>query len=699
LNLDTSLPQHPNGSSTPQTGRRRYAWLAAAAVLIFVVYALNFLYFFVDDEGIPYVYAQHLLRGEGLTYNGIEGRVEGYSDFLHVFLSSAILVVVRAAHLPKYAVFFIGKGISLLSAVAIVLLVWDLLRRYAIAVDGAAAGMALLALSGPLAVWSCSSLENVPFALIVTALVWSLACDRDAIAVAAVALAVLERIDGFVYAFAVVGSFAVTAPGTRRVQIIRRVAVPGVLTLMAYTAWRYWYFGSLLSAPLEAKVLYKLTGRTNIVTKAPDTAYWLRFVRVYGWGKTAVVCAAALAAIRHGGIGRALVLAALVLSLYVAVVGDWMFGFRFFVPLVPLFAVILALGVSRFSARQPRAARLVALACVVLFGIDAVRFTKTYIGTTPQGSFLRHPSLEARRFFGPYFGAYDAARRIIRGDDVIAYNQAGFVPFMLDRPNIDDLGICSKFLAQLPTTDLFFTEVGRYAPLTDKGPVSATHAYVLYRDARFLIVRADLLRAASDGRIPHFVMNGFYELAATDVEQENAIYRRTAQPADRYWTDPSVFAENLVHVSYLRQAEIDHVRVPAGEFAARFPFLRSANATIQLTGRYEAVLQFAVEEEATYAISIESIRASALMTLGLTLRGAGGRVVHRETIPLEPGRTRDVRIPLHAGTRATQLEVVLAASPGERASVWISDLRVMGQTARLQRYVEGRLQFPAKRGG
>ncbi|MEP6915985.1 MAG: hypothetical protein ABJC89_10065 [Acidobacteriota bacterium] len=678
----------------PAIQRRGYALVGAAATLIFLVYALNFLYFFVDDEAIPYVYAQHLLRGDGLTYNGIEGRVEGYSDFLHVLLSSLILAVVRAAHLPKYAVFFIGKGVSLAAAVTIVLLVRDLLRRERVAIEGAVSGLAFLALSGPLAVWSCSSLENVPFALMVTVILWALASAKDSIAAIATALAVLERIDGFVYAFAVVGAFALAAASDRRRQIVRRVAGPGVLLLTAYTACRYLYFGSLLSAPLEAKVLYKLTGRSNIVTKPPDTSYWLRFVQVYGWPAAAAMAAAGMTAIRRVGTARAIVLAAAALTFYVSVVGDWMFGFRFFVPILPLFAAILALGVDRLARWRPRLAPLAAVACVVWCGLGASRFVETFRATTPHGTFLQQPSLDVRRFFWPYFSAYDTARRMIPAGDVIAYNQAGFVPFMLDQPNIDDLGICSKFLAELPTTDLFFTEVGRYAPLTDKGAVSATHAYLLYRDARFLIVRTDLLRAASSGRIPATVMNGFYALAAMDDGEENAIYRRTAQSADRYRTDPTVLAENLVHVSYLTYAAVDSVPVRAGEHAARFPFLWNGASTVVLTGRYEADLDFGDADQAVYSISIEGIRASTVLTLELTLRAEGGQVVSRTTLPLDANAARDVRIALVPGSRARRLELVLAANPGEHASVWINDLRVMGQTPRLQRYVASRLRFP-----
>src|SRR5829696_2199079 len=114
-------------------------WLAAAAIAGFLVYAANFLYFFVDDEGIPYVYAQNILHGKGLSYSGLEGRVEGYSDFLHVALCTLILACVRAAGLQKVSVFFAGKLFSLLCGAAIVLLVWIAIRRSGYKRAGAAA--------------------------------------------------------------------------------------------------------------------------------------------------------------------------------------------------------------------------------------------------------------------------------------------------------------------------------------------------------------------------------------------------------------------------------------------------------------------------------------------------------------------------------------------------------------------------------
>ena len=95
-------------------------------------------------------------------------------DFLHVWISTLILGVRSVAGLPKVAVFFIGKGLSLACGIAIVLVAWDIMRRLGTARAGTAAGLATLALAGPLAVWSCSSLEAVPFALVVTLLTGAL---------------------------------------------------------------------------------------------------------------------------------------------------------------------------------------------------------------------------------------------------------------------------------------------------------------------------------------------------------------------------------------------------------------------------------------------------------------------------------------------------------------------------------------------
>ena len=60
----------------------RTRWWVAALV-VFLLHAFGYLYYFVDDEGIPFVIAQNVLDGHGPVYNPQDGHVEGYSDFVH----------------------------------------------------------------------------------------------------------------------------------------------------------------------------------------------------------------------------------------------------------------------------------------------------------------------------------------------------------------------------------------------------------------------------------------------------------------------------------------------------------------------------------------------------------------------------------------------------------------------------------------
>ena len=108
-------------------------FLTAAACLVFAGYAASFLYFFVDDEAIPLVYARNLLRGRGLVYTVLEGRVEGYSDFLHVLWSAVLLALTHAFGLPLLAPLLIGKLVSVAAAFGVIAVTARTLRSQQVA--------------------------------------------------------------------------------------------------------------------------------------------------------------------------------------------------------------------------------------------------------------------------------------------------------------------------------------------------------------------------------------------------------------------------------------------------------------------------------------------------------------------------------------------------------------------------------------
>lgn len=683
--------------------RRRLPWWPLVAGLaVFAVFAANFLYFFVDDEGIAFVYARHLLAGKGLAYNSIEGHVEGYTNFLDVLMNAAILRTVEVLHRPRATVFFVGKGISLLAGLATIALSFAAMRRLRdISLPGLAAGVALLATAGPLAVWSCSSLEAVPFTALLTLLVYALisaASDEsqarrfDRMALAAAVLACLERLDGPLLVGAIGGAWFVAADGARRAAMLRRIVLPAAVAAALYHGWRIWYFDDWLNMPVYAKVLYKFGRAPHLVVKAPAEAYWRQFADDYGWPALAIFLACTAAAAFRNAAVRPTFAAALALAGYAARVGDWMFGSRFLLPVLPLSALLLAQTVSVLWRLRPRIAWGAAAVVTLWCGYRAILFERKYEVVEGRPSWLLHPSGDSAAYFTPYEAVRrEMARHVPRGSRV-AYNQAGFVPFMLDLDNIDDLGICSRFYAQLPTRDVFFTEVGRYAPLTAKPIIEATEAYLLYQDVSYVIQRADLIRAAHGGRTPSELMGGYYTLLEA-VGDSDVIYRRTDRDASEYKREPRLFTENLAHVARARAAVQDGAAVPYDDIPSRFPFLRGAEGRIGFSGQASFDVRFAETDLDVSEIAINQARATDAASVALELLSASGDVRAAARLDLERQSPRPLRLRLPEGTRGAALRVRIAG-PGRRTSLFLDDLRVLGQTPELAAYIRRWLRFP-----
>jgi len=685
------------GESCPATTVQSNAtsgWLAALAVILHLVYTANFLYFFVDDEAIPFVYAQNLLKGYGLSYSAADGHVEGYSDFLHIWFSAIVLGVVRLLHVDKYWVFFIGKAVSILAGALVIVLAWAILRRLRVRPAAMAASLAFLALAGPLAVWSCSSIEAVPFTLALVAFVWALVSCRDRVALVCAVIMCLDRIDGFVYAGVLLAAFASSADRERRRLLAVRLAVPLAILLAVYNGWRLVYFHDWLPMPLQAKVLYKLTGGTHLVTKTPSSPYWVRFLQSYGWPAGVLLVVALIQSFRIGRSARAIAVAGAVLFLYVAIVGDWMFGFRFFVAILPLFAVTIGCALSVVAARHPRAAQAIAFGVIVWAGFAAPAFVERYRASDGRESFLQAPSSDLHKFFFPYFSLYETARVMIPVGEIVAYNQSGFVPFMLDLRNIDDLGICTRFYAEMPTTDVFFTEVGRYEPLTDNPVLTAGQAYLLYRDVQYVLVRMDLLTKANGAMVPPTLMGGFYALAAVDGEHQNAVYRRTSRPAGAYGSDPDSFRENVAHISRLRHVMLNDVVVRPSEWSRELPFLRQAEGELPLTNREELAIVFSTSDESIREISIDRITVDVPARLELTLWSKDGTNVFRQSEELVANEPRPVRTDVPTGLKASRFVLDVSSEAEPAGSVHLSDVRIQGQGRELERYIARALHFP-----
>ena len=290
------------------------------------------------------------------------------------------------------------------------------------------------------------------------------------------------------------------------------------------------------------------------------------------------------------------------------------------------------------------------------------------------------PHVSLRR----YYQIYVDAARYVSASDTIAYNQAGFVPFMLGARNIDDLGICTKFYAKLPTTDVVFTEVGRYSPLTPKPVLRAGEAYTLSRAPKLLLEPGGNLRAANGGVVPDNVLGGAYRLLFST--ETVAGYG----PIDSAGTirDPPRYLENLAHISHLRRVWINGQLLQKSEYRTGLPYLYGRQARLIFDDRFVADFTFSDADLDVYELYLGRIRSAEAASVDVMLLNDIGHVVFRTTFELAPRDRRDVRLNLGEGVKAAALSVAITSrTPGPQA-VDLGDLRLQGQTTALKRFVD-----------
>lgn len=665
-----------------------HGWWALAAAVLFLAHASVYAYFFVDDEGITLVYARHLLDGHGLSYAVSEGPSEGYSNLLHVIVMSGVLGLVRLAGLAPIWTFAAGDLISLTCGAALVVLVWQLAARLGFSPLARTTGALLLAASGPLAVWSNSSLETVPFALAFMTLVAVTLPDIQPRATSLLAAAVmLMRIDGALYVAVWLAARFAAGDATARRALLRRVAPAVIATGVAYTVVRFLYFGDLLPLPLQTKVAHKLADSSGAVVWTTSHQYLLAFLKHGAWPLAiglAAVAAAAARGRRHDAV-FALAGAVAALGAYVSTVGDWMFGFRFFVPLLAPLAVLSAAGASALDRWRPRLAQAACAGAIAWAIVSAAGFQAWYQRDQQKPSFWAVRVLDPALKFGEYYEAYRALRPLISDGARIAYHEAGFVPFVLGVENVDMLGLTSRFIGSAPTADAIHTDVGRYYPVTPEPAYYAVHAYLLSQQPEFLVMRRAWMRTANFGQAPDVVLNGHYRLE--DATPSFAIYRRTERPVSAHRRSDEGFLENFAHPAYADRLTVEGARFHPDGAAAALPFLWGrAHFEIAVDPEWRARIDLR-GSASIHEIYLEGLPPPADIQVEVSLRSRLPASIKRLRQTIEAGRPLRIHQVLDAGQIADDIEVRLVSPTGQAVRVTLVAVRVMGQSDDLQRHV------------
>jgi hypothetical protein len=334
--------------------------------------------------------------------------------------------------------------------------VYRLVRRAGGPFAGLAA-LGLLACCSDLFRAAASGLETVPFAAAIL-LGWYVyiteSPDERRWSALAFLPAALLRIDGFVPLLIVCGVEALSTVGTRRFSFVKfaRWAGPALALWALYFLWRYRYYGLLLPTTYYAK---------TVVTQGDaDRGFRQGFDFVRDYGALALLPLGVVAVVRGpwraaGGLALAICLQ---FAYAINVGGDWMPFNRFFLPIVPLAAVLVGWGcqhVWRIASKSPWpprfATHVLLLGALVFSGvhmhiasIDSPQERDKLGSAEHSGTHTLHNLLDIKELM---------ALVVRRPGDRLVTDYAGVFSVFTDAEVIDMWGLCNADIALNGGTD------------------------------------------------------------------------------------------------------------------------------------------------------------------------------------------------------------------------------------------------------
>jgi hypothetical protein len=440
---------------------RWWLLLLGLCVFLFAADALRYAGHQLDDTFISFRYARNLAEGNGLVFNPGE-RVEGYTNLLFVLLAAACF--------PLGLDPLLGTALVSVAAAAGVLALTVRLGRALGALAGGdrrpgepdvagavgfrpgiGLGALVLLLTGEaFAYWSVIGLETVPFAALACAglllLIREGRAERGHASAWVFILLSMTRPEGaYVCGVALTAAAVLDRRRNGNWRHVGRLAVTAGIAgagLMALSAWRLWYYGSLVPNTFHAKVT---GGPGQLLTG-------LRYL--LDWAVSSPLLAASLLAplaLLSGRVRARLgrghpiwLVYSVVLSIVlynVVVGGDSMPFFRFFAHVLPLLGLLAAFfaGASGLTGRLgPRAGALVAVLVVAIHAVAA------HATVQPYRAFVAHRTAVVGSAVGKWFG------RHLPAGALMAVNTVGALPYRSRLPTIDTLGLTDAAIARRP---------------------------------------------------------------------------------------------------------------------------------------------------------------------------------------------------------------------------------------------------------
>lgn len=339
---------------TSKTGSKIYLLFIALYLLL-----TCFFFFVCDDAFISFRYSKNLADGHGLFYNPLNSvPIEGYSNFLWVIIGAVIEYLKLPIDL-LLPVFSISAGLILIHQVYTL----SSLLAEKFKIEDSSFPLQVIALTTlfpPFFIWSSSGLATQVFSLLIlTTFRYLFVSPQYRWAILSAVLLSLIRVEGIFWVIFFAGLLLITRPR----EILRFLSIP-LLLYTVYFLWRYNYFGELAPNTVSNKAEFSLAA----LLRGKDylLLYLLTFITpcfaLFGllklvlnrsfWSQLPLICTFSA-----------------LLAYPVLTGGDFMTMFRFYVPLIPLQMVLVAVSLSMVSYAKLRQVLLILLTVIPLLTV------------------------------------------------------------------------------------------------------------------------------------------------------------------------------------------------------------------------------------------------------------------------------------------------------------------------------------------
>ncbi len=449
----------------------------------------NFLFINIEDAYISMRYAENFSNGHGLKWNVDERPVEGYTNFLWVLLLSL------AGKLGTDMVLW-SKILGIASALVGIALAYLAANEFDYGGEDGLAGLMaafVLCFNPSYVFWAGSGMESSLFATLILLSLFLYFRESESsaryIAISiTLALASLTRPEGLLFFGLLFVHFCfwrLFRPKRLDVKLLLSILVPFCLFIVPYLMWRNAYYGFLLPNTFYAK-----TGENNPGIPG-GLAYLADYLKANPWSVGLLLTAPFFA--KNKARLSFVYLCVTAFTCYVVVIGgDFMPLHRFFLPILPWFAVCFALLVcglvnhllteERTSARR---LALISAAFAVVFMLNSrTLYTSSHrisYDIKQENSMLVVIGRQLRAYYPP--------------DTEMAIWPAGAIAYYSGFKAIDMLGLNDLHIAHLKKSNLgeLDLENSSFPPILGlPGHCKTDIPYVMDRKPTLLIGIPDL---------------------------------------------------------------------------------------------------------------------------------------------------------------------------------------------------------------